>query len=179
MYHDDKKVMSFWRTVFGGIFKSATIIPIVRSTTGKNMPDNKTVYAHHGNEYEALIAREDYQGNIARAIAEIIDVDGLDVLDLGAGTGRLTLLLAPRARSIRAFDVSSEMLRVCREKLIASGLSNWQVDVADHRISGKITQPTLSFPAGASITLRGTLSMPIRNWTNGWLKCSVSFAGAE
>lgn len=97
------------------------------------MPDNKTVYAHHGNEYEALIAREDYQGNIARAIAEIIDVDGLDVLDLGAGTGRLTLLLAPRARSIRAFDVSSEMLRVCREKLLKSGLANWQVDVADHR----------------------------------------------
>ena len=25
------------------------------------------------------------------------------------------------------------MLRVCRERLIASGLSNWQVDVADHR----------------------------------------------
>ncbi len=97
------------------------------------MPDNKTVYAHHGNEYEALIAREDYQGNIPRAIDEIINGDGLDILDLGAGTGRLTLMLAPRARSIQAFDVSAEMLRVCREKLLKSGLSNWQVDVADHR----------------------------------------------
>jgi ubiquinone/menaquinone biosynthesis C-methylase UbiE len=97
------------------------------------MPDNKTVYAHHGNEYEALIAREDYQGNIARAIDEIIRGDGLDVLDLGAGTGRLTLLLAPRVRSMWAFDASAEMLRVCREKLRASGLSNWQVQVADHR----------------------------------------------
>jgi ubiquinone/menaquinone biosynthesis C-methylase UbiE len=97
------------------------------------MPDNKTVYARHGNEYEALIAREDYQGNIPRAIDEIIRVDGLDVLDLGAGTGRLTLMLVPRVKSMRAFDVSSEMLRVCREKLLKSGLSNWQVDVADHR----------------------------------------------
>jgi ubiquinone/menaquinone biosynthesis C-methylase UbiE len=97
------------------------------------MPDNKTVYAHHGNEYEALIAREDYQGNITRAIAEIIDVNRLDVLDLGAGTGRLTLLLAPRAGSVRAFDASAEMLRVCRGKLVKSGLANWQVDVADHR----------------------------------------------
>ncbi len=26
-----------------------------------------------------------------------------------------------------------EMLRVCRERLVASGLSNWGVDVADHR----------------------------------------------
>jgi ubiquinone/menaquinone biosynthesis C-methylase UbiE len=97
------------------------------------MPDNKTVYARHGNEYEALIAREDYQGNIPRAIDEIISVEGLDILDLGAGTGRLTLMLAPRAKSIRAFDASAEMLRVCRERLLASGLSNWQVNVADHR----------------------------------------------
>ena len=69
-----------------------------------------------------LISREDYQGNIPRAIDEIIHVDGLDIIDLGAGTGRLTLILAPRAKSIRAFDVSAEMLRVCRERLIASGL---------------------------------------------------------
>ena len=93
----------------------------------------RQIYQTDGDRYEALISREDYQGNIPRAIDEIIKVDGLDVLDLGAGTGRLTLLLAPRARSIHAFDASAEMLRVCRERLIASGLYNWQVDVADHR----------------------------------------------
>ncbi|MGE5378355.1 MAG: class I SAM-dependent methyltransferase [Bacteroidota bacterium] len=93
----------------------------------------RKIYQSDGDRYEALVAREDYQGNILRAIDEIIEVDGLDILDLGAGTGRLTLLLAPRARSIRSFDASAEMLRVCRERLVASGLSNWQVDVADHR----------------------------------------------
>ncbi|HKY53555.1 MAG TPA: class I SAM-dependent methyltransferase [Anaerolineales bacterium] len=93
----------------------------------------RKIYQSDGDRYEALISREDYQGNIPRAIDEIINVDGLDVLDLGAGTGRLTLLLAPRVKSIRAFDVSEEMLRVCRERLIASGLSNWQAEVADHR----------------------------------------------
>lgn len=93
----------------------------------------KQIYQTDGDRYEALISREDYMGNIPRAIDEILNVDGLDVLDLGAGTGRLTLLLAPRTGSIRAFDASAEMLRVCRERLIASGLSNWQVDVADHR----------------------------------------------
>src|SRR5688572_17322065 len=93
----------------------------------------RKIYQSEGDRYEALISREDHQGNIARAIDELIHVDGLDVLDLGAGTGRLTLLLAPRVQSIRAFDVSAEMLRVCRERLIANGLSNWQVDVADHR----------------------------------------------
>lgn len=93
----------------------------------------RKIYQSEGDRYEALISREDYHGNIPRAIDEIINVDGLDVIDLGAGTGRLTLLLAPRSKSIRAFDVSAEMLRVCRERLVASGLSNWQVDVADHR----------------------------------------------
>ncbi len=93
----------------------------------------RQIYQTDGDRYEALISREDYQGNIPRSIDGIIRVEGLDVLDLGAGTGRLTLLLAPRARSIHAFDASAEMLRVCRERLIASGLSNWQVGVADHR----------------------------------------------
>jgi ubiquinone/menaquinone biosynthesis C-methylase UbiE len=93
----------------------------------------REIYQSEGERYEALVSREDYQGNIPHAIDEIIDVDGLDIVDLGAGTGRLTLILAPRAKSIRAFDVSPEMLRVCRQRLIASGLSNWQVDVADHR----------------------------------------------
>ena len=93
----------------------------------------RKIYQNDGDRYEALISREDYQGNIPRAIDEIINVDDLDVFDLGAGTGRLTLMLAPRAKSIRAFDLSEEMLRVCRERLVASGLSNWQVDVADHR----------------------------------------------
>ena len=93
----------------------------------------KQIYQTDGDRYEALISREDYQGNIPRAIDEIIRVDGLDVLDLGAGTGRLTLQLVPRVKSIHAFDISAEMLRVCRERLIASGLTNWKVDVADHR----------------------------------------------
>jgi ubiquinone/menaquinone biosynthesis C-methylase UbiE len=93
----------------------------------------RKIYQFEGDRYEALISREDFQGNIPRVIDEIIKVDGLDILDLGAGTGRLTLLLAPRVKSIRAFDTSAEMLRVCRERLVASGLSNWQVDVADHR----------------------------------------------
>jgi ubiquinone/menaquinone biosynthesis C-methylase UbiE len=93
----------------------------------------RKIYQSEGDRYEALVSREDYQGNIPRAIDEIINVDGLDVLDLGAGTGRLTLPLGRRAKSIRAFDASAEMLRVCRERLIASGLSNWEVNVADHR----------------------------------------------
>jgi ubiquinone/menaquinone biosynthesis C-methylase UbiE len=93
----------------------------------------RKIYQSDGDRYEALVSREDYQGNIASTIDEIVDLNGLHVLDLGAGTGRLTLLLAPRVKSICAFDLSAEMLRVCHDRLVASGLSNWRVDVADHR----------------------------------------------
>ena len=93
----------------------------------------RRIYQSEGDRYEAMVAREDHQRNIPRALDEIANVDGLDVIDLGAGTGRLAVMLAPRVRSMRAFDASEEMLRVCRERLAASGLTNWQVEVADHR----------------------------------------------
>ncbi|HVN14505.1 MAG TPA: class I SAM-dependent methyltransferase [Anaerolineales bacterium] len=93
----------------------------------------RKIYQTDGDRYEALVSHEDYQGNILKTLQGIVNPDGLDILDLGAGTGRLTLLLAPRAKSISAFDASEEMLRVCRGRLEASGLSNWKIEVADHR----------------------------------------------
>lgn len=97
------------------------------------MPDPKTVYAHHGNEYEALIAREDYQGNLRAALQNITSLENRIVVDTGAGTGRLAGMLAPLASRVYAFDIAPDMLRVCRQKLLARGLSNWQVGIADHR----------------------------------------------
>jgi ubiquinone/menaquinone biosynthesis C-methylase UbiE len=97
------------------------------------MPTQKEIYQSDGDRYEALISREDHQGNILKAIREIMDLDGKVVFDTGAGTGRLACMLAPFVSKIRAFDVSEEMLRVCRDKFQAVGSSNWQVEVADHR----------------------------------------------
>ena len=51
----------------------------------------RKIYQSDADRYEALVAREDYQGNIPRALDQIVNVNGLDVFDLGAGTGRLTL----------------------------------------------------------------------------------------
>jgi len=96
------------------------------------MPTQEEIYKTEGDKYEALIAREDYQGNIIKTLREITPLENRVVYDLGAGTGRLACLLAPQVKYVRAFDISEEMLRVCRDKFIASGLTNWQVDVADH-----------------------------------------------
>lgn len=94
--------------------------------------DLKEIYASRAQDYERLVAREDFEGNILKALQDIRALAELDVVELGAGTGRLTCLLAPLVRSIRAFDASDHMLAVAREKLAAGNWRNWQAEVAVH-----------------------------------------------
>jgi len=95
---------------------------------------HKEVYESHAAEYEELVTREDHQGNILRSIETILPSDGLDILDLGAGTGRLAGLLAAKARRILAFDLSAHMLGIAREKLRRLRPDgNWLTARADHR----------------------------------------------
>lgn len=93
----------------------------------------QNIYANHADQYEALVAREDYQGNILAALQQIRPLHDLDVVEFGAGTGRLTCLLAPLVKSIRAYDGSAHMLDVAAVKLQKLNLSNWQTAVADNK----------------------------------------------
>lgn len=93
----------------------------------------QNIYANHADQYEALVAREDYQGNILAALQGIRPLAGLDVVEFGAGTGRLTLLLGPLVNSIRVYDGSQHMLDAAISKLRAAGLTNWEAAAADNR----------------------------------------------
>ena len=98
------------------------------------MPTEKEVYEAHADQYERLVRREDYQNNLLAAIEDYCPLNQeLDVVELGAGTGRLTRLLAPRVRSISAFDASAHMLEVAETSLRELGFGNWETGVADHR----------------------------------------------
>jgi ubiquinone/menaquinone biosynthesis C-methylase UbiE len=97
------------------------------------MPTQAEIYKTEADKYEALIAREDYQGNILKSLRKITPLENRIVYDLGTGTGRLAFMVSPHVSMVRAFDISEEMLRVCRDKFTTSGLANWQVVVADHR----------------------------------------------
>jgi len=114
----------------------------------KRTPEHREIYAHHADQYEQLISREDFQSNISRKLKELGLFGEADVIDLGAGTGRLARMLAPTTRSVRAFDASRSMLSVAAGKLRATGLRNWTVAVADHR--------SLPLPAGvADVAISG------------------------
>jgi len=99
-----------------------------------SMPDHYAeVYQKYADRYEALVAREDHEGNILTALRQIAPLEGRDIIDSGAGTGRLACLVAPFAHSLRIYDSSAHMLEVATAKLRASRLTHWQAEVADHR----------------------------------------------
>jgi 2-polyprenyl-3-methyl-5-hydroxy-6-metoxy-1,4-benzoquinol methylase len=64
---------------------------------------------------------EDIAGAIARQVTLTSD---MDVLDLGCGTGLLTLRLAPWVKSITGADTSRGMLDVLEGKAFRQGLAN-------------------------------------------------------
>ncbi len=97
------------------------------------MTDYLSVYRSQAARYDLLIGREDYLGNLLPAMQELMSLEGLDVVELGAGTGRLTRLLAPVAASILAFDRSPPMLSTAREHLEAGKKGTWHLSVCDHR----------------------------------------------
>ena len=97
------------------------------------MPEHDEIYNQHADLYEALVSREDYEGNILRALNAITPFAGKQVVELGAGTGRLTCMVAPTVASIRAYDASQHMLDVAAAKLASMDGRSWQATVADHR----------------------------------------------
>jgi SAM-dependent methyltransferase len=58
------------------------------------------------------------------------------ILELGCGTGRVTLPLAPRCHDILGLDNSAAMLSICRQKLAAAGIPSHQAHVAESDITG-------------------------------------------
>ncbi|XID91306.1 class I SAM-dependent methyltransferase [Paenibacillaceae bacterium WGS1546] len=94
------------------------------------MPNHDSIYRHEADMYHELIAK---QPDLRSVVEELAPVAGADIVDLGAGTGRLSAALAPGARSLVALDASEAMLRIAADRLRQAGLDNWSVRVADHR----------------------------------------------
>lgn len=57
------------------------------------------------------------------------DVNGLDVLELGCGTGKNTSWLAERARSVIGLDASAGMLAVARQRVSAPSVRFLEHDI--------------------------------------------------
>jgi len=94
------------------------------------MPNHHHIYRHEAERYDALIGK---QPDLLAVIRSICDPAGKDIIDLGAGTGRLTVPLAGAAKSIVATDASAAMLEVAEARLKRLPRRNWSTIVADNR----------------------------------------------
>lgn len=135
-------------------------------------PDHKSIYNEAALNYERLVSREDYQGNLLKAIQAVLPLQGIDVVETGAGTGRVTRLLAPYVHSIAAFDTSAHMLQIAADSLAAGGWHNWCTGVADHR-----ALPVQD--AGAGLCISGWSICYLVDWNRLAWKADVEKALAE
>ncbi len=102
------------------------------------MVDYWQIYHTEAERYDRLVSREDHQGNLLSALESICPLAGIGVVELGAGTGRITRLLISHVSEILALDISVHMLKMAQEKLALATLSkvghqNWRLVNADNR----------------------------------------------
>lgn len=69
----------------------------------------KHIYNHRAADYDAMVSREDYQGNLLPTLESFAALTGTHVVEFGAGSGRLTRLIAPHVASILALDIALAM----------------------------------------------------------------------
>jgi ubiquinone/menaquinone biosynthesis C-methylase UbiE len=84
---------------------------------------------------------EERQVAVAQAIEEAVTLTPrMRALDVGGGTGRLSILLSDRVGSVVVTDPSAGMVQVARERIQAAGLSDRlravQVDLTTHPLDG-------------------------------------------
>ena len=55
------------------------------------MPEHHEIYNKNADIYDNLVSHEDYSGNILIEINRLANPKGKDIVELGAGTGRITI----------------------------------------------------------------------------------------
>lgn len=84
---------------------------------------------------------EERQVAVARAIGEAVSLSPrMSAVDVGGGTGRLSILLADRVGSVVVTDPSAGMVEVARQRIEAAGLSGRlravQADLTTDQLDG-------------------------------------------
>lgn len=79
--------------------------------------DYRITYRERARDYDRLVLAEDCDGALAGALAELGIGPSTRVVEVGAGTGRVTRIALDLGATVRAFEPSEAMLAVAREHL--------------------------------------------------------------
>lgn len=102
------------------------MVSLMRGTIGGGMSETTK------RDFDAVARGWDAEPRRLRLAAEVVGAirrevvlePGMEALDLGCGTGLVTLALAPFVKTMTAADASAEMLAVLAEKIAAGGHGN-------------------------------------------------------
>lgn len=87
------------------------------------MPSYREIYDHHAAQYDELVRHEDHQGNLRGWLERAFPAPVAQMVELGCGTGRVTRLLAPLARSVHAYDGAAHMIAHAKEHAALPGVA--------------------------------------------------------
>ena len=95
--------------------------------------DATTIYREHPDKYHALVMAEDCDRQLISAIEARHELDGAQVLEVGAGTGRITAQLLERGAQVEAFEKEEAMLKVADRYLAGFESVRYELRQADAR----------------------------------------------
>ena len=81
------------------------------------MPSMMEIYKEYADQYDRLVAAEDWKGNLPALLHDLIDWNDRVVYEAGIGTGRITEMFIKEAKCCFGFDREQHMLDKCMENL--------------------------------------------------------------
>jgi ubiquinone/menaquinone biosynthesis C-methylase UbiE len=83
-------------------------------------PNIELLFDRYAESYDAVLPElPNYRTSVDRQCELLAPTDGMRILDLGAGTGNITLRLLEAGARVTALDLSAEMLKLLRRKCVA------------------------------------------------------------
>ena len=96
------------------------------------MPDIWDIFNNQSEKYDLLVSREDYEHNLIKEINIVIDLSGREVLEFGAGTGRLTFQLCQYAKKVLALEKTMAMMNTAVKNMKKLKIKNCEFRQADN-----------------------------------------------
>ena len=96
------------------------IAPVARSSRMRE----RTARDNDSNRYDESLSATHNEIEVSAIMSALRPMRGETVVDLGAGTGRLTLPIARRGAQVVAIDLSSRSLEINRQKCQEAGLGD-------------------------------------------------------
>ncbi len=122
----DKKLLEKLSNGSNRSFRSAMeeLINMYNMDCNSNQVDIiKNVYELNPHTFNNFCSKEDYAGNLIKEISAF-DFNDKTVLDMGAGTGRFTKMVANAAKHVTCSDCSPKMIEYLKESLQDKGYYN-------------------------------------------------------